>query len=120
MIEEASKVVRVIRGCEGEAPVPVDGRFFCSLRGGLGVVSRNAPPPKDIRRVKELERLCVLLAVLEDVDLDQRLKFAPCSAGVTDFEMRTLWVETGTAALGRSLLLDRVGGALKDDDLWWW
>lgn len=100
VIIEGSNVVRVTLGCEGE--FPVDGRFFCSFRGGLGVVSRNAPPPKDIRRVKELDRLCVWLAALEEVDLDQRLRLAPCSEAVTDFEMRAFWVENGAAAAVRS------------------
>jgi hypothetical protein len=77
--KEESKAVRMIFICE-EGEFAVDGRFFCSFLGG-DEVSRNefAPPPKDIRRPKELDRLCVLLAKLEveAVLLDHLLRFPP-------------------------------------------
>jgi hypothetical protein len=115
-MSEGSNPDRTVLGWDVE--VPVEGRFFCNLRGGLGVVSKNAPPPKDIRCVKELERLWVWLVALEDVDLDQRLRLTPCSEAVTDFEIRTFWVETGAAAAAvRSRLLG-LPRELKEEDLW--
>lgn len=118
-MSEGSNADREILVEDGEVPV-AGSRFFCNLRGGLGVVSKNAPPPKDIRCEKELDRLCKLglLAVLEEVDLDQRLKFTPCSAaGVTDFEMRTFCVEPEAGAAVRSRLWGLLG-MLKEEDLW--
>jgi hypothetical protein len=77
--KEESKAVRVIFICD-EGVFAVEGRFFCSFLGG-DEVSKNefAPPLKDIRRPKELDRLCVLLAMLEveAVLLDHLLRFPP-------------------------------------------
>ena len=77
--KEESKAVRVIFICE-EGEFAVDGRFFCSFLGGDEVsMNEFGPPPKDIRRPKELDRLCVLLAKLEveAVLLDHLLRFPP-------------------------------------------
>jgi hypothetical protein len=56
--EESNGALVIVTWDEGE--FAVEGRFFCSFLGG-DEVSRNelGPPPNDIRRVKELERLWV-------------------------------------------------------------
>ena len=85
VIEEDSNGVRIIVTWD-EGEFAVAGRFFCNFRGGDDV-SKNelGPPPKDIRRVKELERLWVCDAVLE-LDFDHLLRLPPCeSASVRGF-----------------------------------
>jgi hypothetical protein len=80
VIEEESNGVRVIVKC-GEGELAVAGRFFCSFLGG-DEVSKNelGPPPNDIRRVNELERLSVWDTVLDPVDFDHRLRLPPCES----------------------------------------
>ncbi len=75
VIEAESNGVRETLVCaDGDGALEV--RFLCSFRGGLEVVSRNAPPPKDVRRELELERW--RMCALEDaVDLDHRLRLPP-------------------------------------------
>ncbi len=78
--EEESNCVLVMVTCD-EGEFAVEGRFFCSFLGG-DEVSKNelGPPPNDIRRVKELERLWVWETVLDPVDFDQRLRLPPCES----------------------------------------
>ena len=80
VIEEESSGFRVSVTCE-EGEFAVEGRFFCNFLGGEDV-SKNelGPPPNDIRRVKELERLWVWDTVLDPVDLDHRLRLPPCES----------------------------------------